>query len=545
MNKLFTQLVEKRGLSSAYLAPKYTDLTPARKMPDIKKATARIKDAIKNREKILIYGDYDVDGVTASTLMHDTLELAGAKPSDIEIMLPDRFIDGYGMSPRLVKQALDHHVNLVITVDCGSRNHDIITDLANNHIDTIITDHHECTDNLPDAVAIINPKRHDYSGPAELRDLAGVGVAFKLAQALVDENLIKSGQEKWLLDLVLIGTICDQMPLTLENRILTYYGLKVLEKTRRPGLLALMQSAKVKSLTSEAIGFQLGPHLNAAGRLKSAELSLELLCTHSGATAEKLAAELERLNHERRAAQRAAVNEISARDFARMPVIVEAGKWHEGVLGIIAGRLVEKYHKPAFVLAETESGIYKGSGRSFGDFNLATALIEAGDTILGGGGHAAAAGVKLKGTNLDAFRQKISSYYNSLHLTDQERFFRATPDLTITSLAGFNLDLIADLGTLEPFGPGNEEPLFCLDGATAADYRHMGADGDHLRLDLQDASGQILKSVAFSAPQSWFHLAELATAHDPEAPHRFLIRPTLNEWQGTRSCEARLVDILA
>ncbi|MBQ3413584.1 single-stranded-DNA-specific exonuclease RecJ [Candidatus Saccharibacteria bacterium] len=543
MNKLFTQLVEKRGLSEDYLHPNYNHLESPQALPDMAKAIDRIKQAHKNHEKILIYGDYDVDGVTASTVMEKTLLLAKFPPENISIMLPDRFIDGYGMSPRLIERAKATQSTLVITVDCGSRNHAIVDELNHEHIDTIVTDHHECGDTLPAAVAVINPKRKDYQGPATLRDLAGVGVAFKLAQALVAEGLVPNGQEKWLLDLVLLGTICDSMPLTSENRTLTYFGLKVLEKTRRPGLIAIMKSAKTKIINSEAIGFQIGPRLNAAGRLDTAELSLNLLRTRSGAKAANLATKLEELNKARRHEQLAALDEINNRGLVDGPVIIETGRWHEGILGIIAGRLVEQHQKPAFVLTMTENDIYKGSGRSFGDFDLAKALEYAKDAIISGGGHSAAAGVKLNHQNLYEFREKINAYYDSLGLKNQAKYLKSTPDLTVSNLADFNFELLEDLHSLEPFGPGNEEPLFCLQDIEAVDYRRMGAEKNHLRLDLRGQDGAVLKSIAFAVPKEWFDSADLAVNHDPTTSLRCLVRPILNEFQGVRSVEARLIDL--
>jgi len=542
MNKIFTQLVESRHLTDDFLHPKYESLNDPYQMPDMKKAIARIKKALRNREKILIYGDYDVDGVTASTLMESALKLAGIDLKQIEIMLPDRFIDGYGMSPRLITRAKEDKITLVITVDCGSRNHAIVDELNENSIDTIITDHHECEDALPEAIAVINPHRHDYTGPEELKDLAGVGVAFKLAQGLVKDGLIKTGQEKWLLDLVLIGTLCDSMRLTRENRILTYFGKVVLEKTRRPGLRELMKNGQVDKITSEAIGFRIGPRLNAAGRLKTAEIALNVLRTGSAPEAAKLASALEELNKERKSAQRAAVSEIEHRLDERKksdqtPVIIETGTFHEGIIGIVAGRLVEKYHHPAFVLTEVEEGIFKGSGRSFGEFNLADALNYAKESIEGGGGHAMAAGVQVRAENLYAFREKINEYYNSLNLENQDRFLKHQADLEITDLKDINLELMDDLATLEPFGTGNEEPTICLKDAHIIDQKRMGAEGTHLRLDLKGKDGKIIKAVAFSAPEGWFNL-------DGTIPHTFILRPIINEWHGTRSVESHLLDIL-
>lgn len=537
MNKLFTQLVEKRGLTDDFLNPKYENLTPPQEMPDLKPAIKRIKKALRGDEKILIYGDYDVDGVTATTLMDEALRLSGVKAENIILMLPDRFIDGYGMSPRLLGRAKKEGVSLVITVDCGSRNFEIVDELKKLNIDTIITDHHECEEKLPKAVAVINPKRKDFAGPAKLKELAGVGVAFKLASGLKDAGLIENGQEKWLLDLVLIGTICDSMNLTGENRILSFYGVKVLEKTRRKGLKELMKKAKVTKITSEAIGYGIGPRLNAAGRLETAELSLKLLRAKSSTEAAAIAEELETLNNNRRAAQREATDEIKNRGLKPDPVIIETGNWHEGVLGIVAGRLVETYEKPAFVLTETEDGILKGSGRSFGEFNLAEALKNAEDTILGGGGHLAAAGVRLEKEKLPLFTAKINDYYKSLNLTDQTRYLKKSPDLNLDSPSELSLDFLDDLARLEPFGSGNEEPLFCLKNANILGTSRMGKDGNHLRLDVRSDDDKPFKCIAFSAPENWFDL-------DPAATYDLLVRPEINEFRGVRSPEAYLLDVI-
>ena len=537
MNKLFVQLLEKRHLTDDFLHPKYESLTDPYKLNDMKKAVARIKTAIKNQEKVLIYGDYDVDGVTASTLMEDALILAGVKSENLKIMLPDRFLDGYGMSPRLIKTAIENQIKLIITVDCGSKNHAIIEELNEQKIDTIITDHHECSDTLPNAIAIINPKRKDYKGPEKLKNLAGVGVAFELARALVKENLIKNGQEKWLLDLVLLGTICDQMLLTGENRILCFYGIKVMEKTRRPGLKELIKKSGLKSITSESIGFQIGPRLNAAGRLETAELSLGILRTKSNTEAAALAVKLEELNKSRRAEQKLAVEEITKNGVKDTPVIIETGNWHEGILGIVAGRLVETYHKPAFVLTEVENDIFKGSGRSFGDFSLAEALNYLRDVIISGGGHAGAAGVRIERKNLYAFREKINAFYESLNLKNQNKYFNITTDLEIDNLTDFTLDFLDDLKLLEPFGAGNEEPIFKIKGAIVLEAKRMGDKNQHLRIDLKDQNGKIIKCVAFFAPEKWFSLYD-------DIKYDFLIKPVENIWNGTRSIEARICDII-
>ena len=535
MSKLFERLLAARHLDQSFLHPNYEDSIDPYTLYDMDKAVERIKRAIDAEEQILIYGDYDADGVTASTVMEQTLTLAGVKPANIQIMLPDRFADGYGMSPKLIQRATEEGITLVITVDCGSRNHAIINELNEHKIDTIVTDHHETDERMPEAVAVINPHRKDHH-TAELDNLAGVGVAFKLAQALVQAGHIPAGQEKWLLDLVLIGTICDSMLLTGENRRLGFFGLKVLAKTRRPGLKELMTRAGVKNLNTESIGFQIGPRLNAAGRLESADISLNLLRARDQISAAPLADKLEQLNKKRKTEQISATHEIENRGLVDCPVIIETGAWHEGILGIVAGRLVEQYHKPAFVLTETTRGIYKGSGRSFGDFNLADALNYAKDSIIGGGGHAAAAGVKVEQKNLYKFREQINAYYESLHLDNQERYFRQRADLDVDDFSDFTQDLLDELKTLEPYGAGNEEPIFRLRNVQILNVTRMGADRNHLRLDLRDNSGKQLKCIAFYAPEAWLNL-DVSDRIEP------LVQLIENEWNGIKSVEARLLDL--
>lgn len=535
MNKIFEHLISKRGLNDEFLHPQYEKLTDAFLLPDMEKAIERIKAAISCQEKVLIYGDYDVDGVTSSTLMEQALKMAGIK--EVEIMLPDRFADGYGMSPKLVKRAEEQGIGLVITVDCGSANKEIVQDLQGKNIDVIITDHHECTRELPDAVAVVNPKRQDCD-LVDVHDLAGVGVAFKLAQGLVKVGLIPDGQEKWLLDLVLIGTICDNMPLVRENRILCYFGLKVLAKSRRAGLAELFKCAGVSKFNSETIGFQIGPRLNAAGRIESADLALNLLRAKSSADAAALASKLEQLNSQRKSEQNEAMAEIEKRGVSAEPVIIEAGDWHEGILGIVAGRLVDKYRRPAFVLSKVGEGIMKGSGRSFGDFSLAEALAACGDTIINGGGHAGAAGVKIETGKVSDFCEQINAYYKSLKLQEQEKYFYQAEDLSVEELGDINLELIDDLAQLEPFGEGNAEPILLLSDVEIMEVRVMGQDGKHLCLMVQGKDRKILKLVGFSVPQQWFLNA-------PGDHVNILIQICENEWNHIRSVEGRIINIYA
>ncbi len=537
MNKIITELLKKRGLNADFLNPKYSDLSDPFLLPDMAEAAKRIRAALKNREKVLIYGDYDADGITASTVMAEALEMAGLPKENLEIMLPNRFTDGYGMSPRLVERAKKQGINLVITVDCGSRNHEIIHELNNRGIDTIVTDHHELGETLPEAVAVVNPHRRDFTPVNGLDCLAGVGVAFKVAEALVRDGLIREGQEKWLLDLVAIGTICDSMVLTGENHILGHYGFIVLEKTRRPGLKEIIRLARLKVIDTYSVGFVIGPRLNAAGRLKDATLALDLLRSDQSSAAAAIASEIEKLNNARREIQNSATEDIVSRGVSDDPVIVESGPWHEGVIGIIAGRLVEAYSRPALVFSETKDGELKGSGRSFGDFNLAEALNAVKDTIIGGGGHAGAAGVRIAADKITDFKTAINNYYRSLDLKNQSAFLRPVPDLTVSDFSDFTLDLMDELKALEPFGEGNKDPIFRLENVSIASVSLMGKDKNHLRLDLEDKNRRHLKLVAFSAPEPWLRIT-------PDSRITPLIRLTLNEFNGTKSIEARIVDIL-
>lgn len=527
---LFLNLLEKRGLSLDFLSPKYEDLTDPFLLPDMKQAVSRVKRAISDGEKILIYGDYDVDGVTATAIMYETLVLAGVKTENIKMMLPDRFLDGYGMSKKIVQEASSFGASLVITVDCGSNNGEIIEELSGKGIDTVVTDHHEIMGELPKAVAVVNPKRGE-----TLRDLCGAGVAFYLARALALLGLIPNGQEKWLLDLAMIGTICDAMKLTGDNRIICRFGMIVLSKTRRVGLTQLMKVAGTRKIDTDAVGFQIGPRLNAAGRLESAKLALDLLLAKSDVEAMGLAEKLNSLNSERKKKQSEAVLEIEKRGVSDEPVLVVSGAWHEGIIGIVAGKLMEIYKKPAFVLSEGED-FSKGSGRSFGEFNLARALDNCKDYLISGGGHAEACGLKIEKGKLLDFSQAVNEYYRSLGLKNQERFLEEHEDLKVGKLASISLAFMGELELLQPFGEGNPEPKILLEGVRVRFADRIGTDGRHLRLTVVDKEMGQMRLVAFGAEKEWFEI-------EPDEKISVLITPFVNEWNGVSSVEGRIIKI--
>ncbi len=530
MTEIFAKLLKERGLDEHFLYPKYEELFDPFQLTGIKEAVARIEQAQVNDEKIVIYGDYDADGVTSSTLMRDALKDFGC--NKVEIILPNRFTDGYGMNMPAVEKIIRRGAKLVVTVDCGSGSEAVIEELQNRGIDTIVTDHHEIPEVPKSAVAVVNPKQGDKVGMR----MAGVGVAFALARAL---NMAKNhgkcdGQEKWMLDLVAIGTICDSMELREENRILSYYGMKVLAKTRRPGIkeLARVASVDLGRLNAHAIGFQLGPRINAAGRMKSADLALDLMMSTSRTKAFTLAGELDGLNHERREAQDAAVKEVKASD--KDHVIVATGKWHEGIMGIIAGRLVEIYKKPAFALTELEDGRLKGSGRSFGEFSLADALHHCPEGILlSGGGHAGACGLSLPKEKLKAFKKFVNDYYESLKLKNQEKYLQLKSDIKLTGFGSLTEELFAEICLLEPFGEGNEEPIFEI--TTLVCGKKVLKD-KHLSLTLRDNDGKIMKMMAFYAPEEW----KAAEAGDMA---RVQFRLMKNEFRGIVTIEGEIISL--
>ena len=539
--------MEQRGLDDKFLQPVYGEWG---ELPFCKEAAAALVGAVKAGKRILIYGDYDADGVTASTVMKDALELvaasagsaSGSVKAAVEVMLPDRFRDGYGMSERLVERATAEKFDLVVTVDCGSNNKEVIDKLVKAGVEVVVTDHHEMLGEAPECL-IVNPWRKDVECPEELKNLAGVGVAFMVAYEMMKMGAIPEGQEKWLLDMVVIGTICDSMKMRGANRVLCYWGMKVLAKTRRPGLRELMRRSGVKNVHSDAVGFQLGPRINAAGRMKSAEIAFELLNTRSEMEAAKLAEELEKLNKERKFEQGRAVKEIKERGPSTAEVIVEAGEWHEGVLGIIAGKLVEEFKRPAFVLGrgiDAAAGdgsevVLKGSGRSFGEFNLAQAVSECQSCLVGGGGHAGACGVKVLESKLPEFRKKVNEYYNSLGLVDQEKYLEPKADLTFEDFSELTVGDVEELGKLEPYGEGNAEPVVLLDGLLVTEVQKMGADEQHVKVWMVDKKGKRLSAVAFFAPEEWLHLR--AGRH-----MKVWVTLGMNEWRG-RNVEGRLLKI--
>jgi single-stranded-DNA-specific exonuclease len=356
---LFEEILKARGLLTqeqrdAFLNPSYDARHDPFLLPDMRSAVDRLKAARAGHEHITIYGDYDIDGLTATTVLLDAFESFGFE--HVDAFIPNRFVEGYGLTVDAVERIAATGAQLIVTVDCGSLSFEPIARANELGVDVIVTDHHNVADEQPPAVAVINPKRPDHSYP--FIDLAGVGVAFKLVQALQTElDGLEAGQEKWLLDLVALGTVCDVVTLVDENRANVFWGLKVLARTRRPGLKALMAVARVEphKLNSRSLGFALGPRMNAAGRLETAQIALDMLTAKDSMQAFEKAQELDALNVARRAEQDQIYKEAieQAKDYLRDDVlVVSSPNWNHGIVGIVAAKLLEKFKKPAFVLQE-------------------------------------------------------------------------------------------------------------------------------------------------------------------------------------------------
>ena len=539
---LFEQILTARGLTTraareAFLQPDYTAVKhDPFLLPDMKKAVARLRQARQHGEKIVIYGDYDIDGLSATALLLDAFGKFGFE--GVDAFIPNRFVEGYGMTMGAVDKVRDMGADLIVTVDTGSLCHAEIAYAASLGIDTVVTDHHNVAETPPPSVAAVNPKFSGHTYP--FRDLCGAGVAFKLVQALQTElDGLPDGYEKWLLDLVALGTVCDIVTLVDENRANVYWGLEVLKKQQRPGLKALMTVAGIEPerVNARHLGFGLGPRMNAAGRLETAQHALDMLTACDGLAALEVSEKLEELNGKRRGIQDTIFEEAcqQAEELANDRVlVVSSGGWNHGVIGIVASKLVEKYKKPVFIIGERGEEA-TGSARSFGDFSAADAVRAADDIIIKGGGHGAAAGVTLATEKIGDFRRRVNEFYDSLQLANQERYLLPRADVEIDDFSEIDEELVANLAKMEPFGNGNPEPVVKITTASVLSARRMGADGQHVKLALRDKNGKVLQMLAFNAPEEFFR--------EPGDEVAAWFQPTINEWQGVRTVEGRLVHV--
>ena len=503
-------------------------------MKDMDRAVQRIHQALEQEEKIAVFGDYDVDGITATCLVTDALRRGGAK--EVSYYIPHRIDDGYGLNCESLRQLKEQGVSLVITVDCGITGNDEAAYAREIGLSLVITDHHECKNALPEAEAVVNPHRPDC--PYPFKNLAGVGVALRLIMALAGPEREQAVFDRYC-TLAAIGTVADVMSMTGENRTIVHCGLAALPECDCIGLHALLRETNLagKSISSTNIGFVLAPRINAAGRMGQADLAAELLLTKDPAQAEELAKRLCELNHERQSVEQAIFAEAEERirslpDSERNALVLESDTWHQGVVGIVASRLSEKYSCPSFMI-RLNGDVGKGSCRSFGAFNLYAALESCEDLLLGFGGHELAAGFTIEKDKIPAFRARMNAcagaYFGSgLPVTSVD------VDALITHPNLLTLGEVEKLDALEPYGADNPRPVFCIQGLTADMLQNVGQN-KHLKLRFSKGMTQ-LDGIFFSTNSSTCGIQQ-----GDRVDAAFYLN--VNEFRSNRTVQLQLVDV--
>jgi single-stranded-DNA-specific exonuclease len=537
---LIAALLISRGFETGeaaheFLNPSFEQILEPNLLRGMRESVERIFKAIEQNEKILVWGDYDVDGTTGTVVLRKALEILGAKTG---FHVPHRFNEGYGLNIPALEKAKSAGFSLVITVDCGSTAFEPIQWASENGIDVIVTDHHLTKEHgLPKAFSVINPNQDDCAYPD--KNLAGVGVAFKLAHALLREkgkqNLVKS-----FLKVVAIGTIADIMNLTGENRAIVALGLRDLPKAKNPGLRALMEVASCTSeMTAYDIGFRLAPRINAAGRMDAARAVVELFEADSFEKARFLAEHLDSRNRERQTIQKqiteSAILEIPKSAIRDPHFVVVAGEgWHRGVIGLAASKIADKLHRPAIVIS-LENGVGHGSARSIKPYHLIQGLDSCAELFEQYGGHAQAAGMTIKAENVEALRERLNAHCASCLCADD-----LTPEIKIdaqVSTASLNLDLVRQLQLLEPFGAGNSRPVF------ATKDLHLTAEPlvmkeKHLKLRLADNERRQFEAV-------WWNGVENAQKRNlkPQTKIELAYTPEVNVWNGNTRLQLIVQDL--
>lgn len=537
--RAFAAVLVRHGVRSAaeaeaFLEPDRAVLHDPMLLPDITAALDRLRAAVERHESVFVCGDYDVDGITSVVVVKRCLEAAGL---DVGFYIPNRLVDGYGLSESGVVAARESGAKLIVTVDSGVTGHEEVA-LARDHgIDVIVTDHHEPQDTLPDALAVVDPKRKDSVYP--YTDLAGVGVAFKVMEALARDYREVAHAIDEVLDLVAVGTVADIVPLDSENRVLTTLGLERLRMTSNPGLRALMEVAGVEPMRARAshIGFALGPRLNAAGRLGDASVGVELLTTDDAGKAAEIAKRLDQENKKRRSLE-ASVLEDATRLLresvdlsSRRSIVLWSSGWHPGVIGIVASRMAKQYNRPTILLAVAD-GVAKGSGRSIPGFDLHSALTGCREFLSSFGGHQHAAGVSLPEESLSEFRDCVETAVAGALTADD-----LVPEIdvdTLVTLGECDFDLIKHMQRMRPFGAGNPEPVFGTRDVKLISAKSVG--NGHLKLTVAQDE-RVMDAIGFGMADS---LEELRGGNGMVALAYVLEE---NTWRGVTNLQLRLKDV--
>ncbi len=539
---LTAQILISRGMNNpnkaeAFIKHNLSELHDPYLMKDMSKAIERIKLAIVRKEKVLIYGDYDVDGITSVTLLMKALNPSSLHTS---YYLPNRLVDGYGLSKRGIEFAQSNGVTLVITVDCGISAIDEIDYANTNGIDIIVTDHHEVKKNLPHAFAIINPKQQECLYPD--KNLAGVGIIMKLIQALQQEGYA-SIDLNTLIEFACLGTIADIVPMIGENRIIIKYGLSRLVVTENIGLKALINicGLKDKQIDTWDVGFKISPRINAIGRLEDARLAIKLFLTESKEEAEMIANTLNEHNLKRQdiqdiifqEAQKIIEEGVSPLTVGKKIFVVVGDDWHQGVIGIVASKIVEKYYQPAIVIS-CQDGLCKGSGRSIPGFQLLNGLNVCSDLLESYGGHAQAAGLTILPEKIDAFRDRINNYAE-----DQIGAKGLQPFLDVieADLKDISFQLIDEIDNLlAPFGIGNPRPIFSTPALQTVGTPII-VGNNHLKLKVKGTSHEVIDAIGFNMGE------KLSVVLKNSNSIALSYVPQINTWQNMKSVQLNLKDI--
>lgn len=538
-NKLIDQLLSNRGVEDKelFLNPDYNKLYHPSGLLNAEAMVSRLIKAIAQKESVAIFGDYDHDGTPAAVLLAEGITVCGGLVA--EVYIPSRS-EGYGLSSQAIDLLAKRKISLLITVDCGITAKPEVDYALTLGIETLVIDHHLVQeDNFPDSAIVVNPKQAADQYPFD--DLAACGLAFKIIQLLGEmTGKITANQMKWYLDLVAISTICDMVPLVGENRILVYFGLKVLRQTKRPGLQQLIKAAEInpKTISTYTVGFCIGPRLNAPGRMDKASVAYDLLAAKDVAEAERLAIKLNNLNKVRQDELKQvldqAVGQVEAENLQEKKVILVSGDgWPEGVVGLVAGRLTERYHRPSIVLSGQADGTAKGSARSLEEFHLVEVLQACQSSLIKFGGHAKAAGLTLASEQLKSFYDQL------IEQADQRLDAEALkPKIKIDALLDsdeLNLKTAEELEKLEPYGLGNNRPILMVSSMLIESVNRLGEKGNHLKMELVAPTRQTISAIAFNVD---------LTVDQPVAGQIIDAVGSLeiNEWRGLKKLQFKLID---
>ena len=534
ISNLLAKILVNRNLTKnedidLFLKPTRHDFHNPYLMPDMALAVDRIIKAINNKEKILIYGDYDVDGITSITVVKNFLLERGA---NVTQYIPNRLNEGYGLNKDAIKKISEDGVNLIITVDCGISGIEEV-DYANSlGLEVIVTDHHEVGEILPNAIAVVDAKRKDNTYP--FRELAGVGVGFKLIQAIAQRLELEEKEYLKYLDIVCIGTISDIVPLVDENRVIAKLGLKLVEVTKNVGLKALLEASGYKKVDSFTVSFGLAPRINACGRMGKEKEALNLFLTQDENEAKEIALRLNEYNKERQDIEKNiyedAVNKIEKSETNKQVLVLGSENWHHGVIGIVASKITDLYFKPSILICfEEDEG--KGSGRSIPGFDLYESLTNCSENLEKFGGHSMAVGVTLKKENFEKFKEEFEKYAQNSNICDIIPIIKIDEEITLEDI---NIKAVEELNMLEPFGEANKMPLFMYKNLKINSIRTL-SEGKHIKLTLKDNN--------FYIDSIGFNLGHFAEEYQIGDKVDIVGSLEINRFNGRESVQINLKDI--